>query len=265
MKQTFNEPQRRQFLQAYFRDLARWRELDFQTVTGKATHEAEEEMIRLEGRLRRCRDIYEAMVPALPLSRCPFRGEITRHSIDSLGLDGLWWNCDAPVRPVEDLPTSFLGLAGAVKFGGPIEKAPFLCKPGPEVPWLLPKLLNHPEVHAVISPLRIGAHRGFAIFYYADPLPQQFEGVNTWGINYYRTPRGGWNEMEEDEREIDYDLAPWIESGKASWIAWEDETLEIRQGISGCPYLNLPGRRQWIRIYNGNVVEPSLEIDQWTQ
>src|SRR5689334_15262688 len=53
---------------------------------------------------------YARGVPVVPISRCPITNEVLRHSLDTFGLDGLWWDFESPCRPTESVPPTFAGL-----------------------------------------------------------------------------------------------------------------------------------------------------------
>jgi len=203
------------------------------------------------------REEYTIGVPVLPLSRCPFTNEVVQHSIDYLGLDGLWWDYDAAARPPEQLPATFFALTGALRLADTIPWFPFLCIPGPEVPYVLPRLLEHPAIVAVLSSVAIGAHQGYAITYFANPVPYDIPRVNTWATNTYTFPNEdgelAWDAQPDNPDEFGFDLEPWISSRQLLWIAPGDQTLALRDTVSGCPYLRLPGRRSITCIQEGDV------------
>jgi len=200
---------------------------------------------------------YEAHVPVLPLSRCPFTGRVVYHSIDPYGIDGLWWSYEAPVRPVESLPSRYLAFSGSMKLVSPIENSPFLCKPGPGSPFVHPGILHNESVKAVISTLPIGNHRGFPVFYFADPVQKGMGVTNDWGMSFWQhrdtdgTPQ--WMSVTENEREYDFHLEPWVTSGKLLWIAPGDRTMTIRTGMTACPFTGLGGEEKNQRIQYGKV------------
>jgi hypothetical protein len=219
-----------------------------------AVHQSQHRRV-LDGLLRE----YREGVPRPALSRCPFTKKTAAHSLDHYGLEGFWWNHDGPARPAveQGLPPTWLALTGAVYQRGHVVSAPFLAKPGPEVPYVLPRLLGHPDVRAVLSSMPIGEHWGYAIAYYAKPIPWRLPRVNTWGTDHlwYGTETGewGWDEQLLVEEDMDFELEWWIDTGKLSWIAPNDVKLQLQRGLEGCPYLGLPGRRTILRIQDGEV------------
>ncbi len=52
---------------------------------------------------------------------------------------------------------------------------------------------------------------------------------------------------------MDFDLTQWVTRKLLNWIAPGDASLTLRQGIDGCPYLNLPGSHAVQRLQYGTV------------
>jgi hypothetical protein len=207
-------------------------------------------------------DTYVERTPVVPISRCPFTHEVFQPSLDAFGFDGLFWKYDAAARRSEIMRGSVFAFTGAARVVEPVEPAPFLVRPGPEVPFVVPRMLNREEIRAVISSVPIGRHTGYAIVYYSAEPVMDLERFNTWGLDYYDLEVDedvfGWNSAEPVLQDYDFDLAPWIEQGRLLWIAPGDGNLELREGIAGCPYLNLQGRRLPLCIQGGEVWTASL-------
>ena len=206
-------------------------------------------------RLATARDAYAATVPTVSLSRCPLTQEPLVYPVETRGLEGLWWRYEAAVRPFQRPLPSLFAVTGAVRLNGPPAWAPFLCKPGPEAPFVLPRLLDHPGITAVLSSLDIGAHTGYAIIYFSVAVSHDVPRPNHWGMNrsVFTAANGlaAWDAQPEDPAEFDFALAPWIESGKLLWIAPGDTALTLRRTAGGCPYLDLPGTHNIVRIQQG--------------
>jgi hypothetical protein len=196
---------------------------------------------------------YIESLPHIPVSRCPFTGELTRHSLDVEGLDGLWWRYQGPARAIEDIPPTLCGFTGALRLGRPLEWTSFLVKPGPEQPYVISALLNDPSVAAVVSSVKIGVHSGYVIAYYymgresaATHLPSDscvLTIPNPWGAD------GPADEVPGD---YDFDLGRWLAAGKLYWISPGDSNLQLRNDAA-CPYIGLPGKRDIVRIQWGKV------------
>lgn len=205
---------------------------------------------------------YAAGLPRVRLSRCPHTGEELVHSVDIFGLDGPWWQYEVPARPDEVLPPSFYALTGAMKLDSVIEDTPHIVRPGPGIPFVVPWMLEHDQIAAVVSVQPVGRHVGYVIAYFStDPHPL-LRRFNTWGrsdygfaVDEYRA----WHVAPEGEQWVDYDLAPWIERGKLAWIRPGDTKLELRTEVKKCPFVGLEGPRGFASVRYGRVFRPAVE------
>ncbi|NCA98187.1 MAG: hypothetical protein EOM08_04045 [Clostridia bacterium] len=199
---------------------------------------------------------YIASTPIVPLSRCPFSGDVFSHSLDTTGLDGLWWNSDSPQRPIENLLPTFFAFSGALKLAPLVETAPFIAEPGPGRPCVSPRLLSYQQIKAVLSTLPVGSHTGYVVTYFADPMLFTEPRLSDWGSNWYRyTDESGlpWiNEGPSDDARS-FDLAPWIRSGQLLWIKPGDASLTLHSDLETCPYLDLEGPLDNQFVHNGRV------------
>ena len=213
-----------------------------------------EEILR---KIAALKTLYREHLPVLPLSRCPFTGQVLYRSIDPYGIDGYWWDYHNTVRLLTVLPSTFLSFTGALQVSGPVEDTAFLCIPGPGMPFVIPEVLSGENVKAVIFSLKIGSHTGYPIVYFADPVPQGVERVNDWGTDHWKFSDlyGGvhWNESVDFEDEYDFDLVPYLQSGRLQWISPDDSTMSLRSGLAGCPYADMEGERRIQRIRHGKV------------
>ena len=199
---------------------------------------------------------YVAGLPVVALSRSPLSGDLLEYAIDIAGVDGLWWNCSHPVRPPQQMPADFVGLAGALQVGSPIEKMLFEVRPGPERPYVVPRLLALPGVCAVGRQVQIGPHAGYAIAYFADHPEQVPNRVNTWGMDFYEVVDSQgvltWS-CDGDIAALhrDFDLKPWMEAGKLLWIQPGDASMTLRSDTEACPFLTLTGSRMDSTLFDG--------------
>ncbi|NLO09954.1 MAG: hypothetical protein GX129_08845 [Clostridiales bacterium] len=230
----------------------------------------EEQLIVMNNEIQELLESYMKGLPIRDLSRCPFTGEKVSMAIDDMGLDGLWWNYDSPKRPENKLPDTWFAIDGALMLKGEIEKAPFLCSPGPDIPFVLPRLLEFIQAKAVISTIQIGSHIAYPICYYADPMLYGELRVNDWGTGrYWETGSmipelwspGQYISLTPDKDEYDFDLEPWIKAGKLLWISPDDNSMTLHGHVSGCPYLNLQGSRRLKFIRDGLVWEDEEELE----
>jgi len=202
---------------------------------------------------------YLAALPRPAVARCPFTDVVVHHSVDTAGLDGPWWDYGWPQRPVETLPPTFFAFTGALRLGSPLPDLERLAKPGPEAPFVVPRLLNTPGIRAVISSVPVGGWPGWTVTYFTQQAPA-IERFNDWGAPRYWLDGGlgvEWDSMTEDAEQLDFELAPWIERGGLLWIAPGDGDARLQSTPAGCPYLGLPGRRTFLRVQSGNAWEPS--------
>jgi hypothetical protein len=202
-------------------------------------------------------DEYLRAVPRVAAARCPYSDAVFRHSIDTFGLEGLWWRYHHPIRPPEDDPgPHFLVLTGAARVPAKTPGMPHLVRPGPGVPFVIPRLFELGDVTAVIRGLEVGGEAAWAISYFARRPRQRWPLANTWGSEYSpRSTSNVWFSEEEDldDTEYDYALRPHLRAGRLLWIAQGDDSLALQRGEKGCPYLGLKGRREMVRVQEGHV------------
>ena len=252
MKKQYTAAERRALLDRIFNLFEKYEAEENKTDIADASLKSmEEEMKSL------CDD-YLSGIPDVNLSRCPFTGNLLKLPVDTLGLDGLWWNSDSPLRPASKLPDSFLGLDGALMLAGNPETAPFTAAPGPDRPFVIPRLLEYVQVKAVISTIKIGEHTAYPVAYFADPPLYGVEAVNEWGAGGYWAKDapglpGAWRSTVTMQEERDFNLAAWMKRGKVMWIAPEDQTMMLRSHLFQCPYLDLKGDDRPKFIENGVV------------
>ncbi len=199
---------------------------------------------------------YTDGLPRIALSRCPLTGAVQDHSFDPWGLDGPWWDYEDPARPLMERIPTCIAVTGAVALGEPVEDFPWLCRPGPGIPYVLPRLLAVDGVHAVVREVPVGAHRGFAICYFAVEPPSGVALPNAWGAGAYWDDSDGLPDRHvtiEAAGARAFSLSPWIARGKLFWVAPGDETLTLRSDVAGCPFVGLPGELGEQRVAHGRV------------
>lgn len=219
------------------------------------------------GTLRRS---YREQLPQVAVARCPFTKQVYTHSLDTFGIDGPWWDCRSTNRPLElMMQGTVVAFTGALKLALHIERAPFLAKPGPGVPFVVPRLLRRDGVRAVLMSLPIGEHTGYAVTYFADPVPSDLEGFNDWGTDYYQFDDGldqlGWHQASQTEADYDFNLAPYLKSGALLWIAPDDTALTLREGTTGCPYVDLEGPRVPQLVQDGDRWFGEYALDDYLE
>ncbi len=205
----------------------------------------------------RVREAYRALVPRVPLSRSPVTQEVFGHSLDFLGLDGLWWDAESPVRPLANNPADLVAFTGALRLDDEVERTRHLVKPGPAVPFVMPEILTREGVVAVVSSQTIGAHFGYVIVYFAADYPADAPRANDWGGDSFDIVDAGGSigrgEESDSGDDYDFELGPWLDQQKLLWISPGDLDLTLQSGRAGCPYLGLAGVKEIQHIREGRV------------
>lgn len=197
---------------------------------------------------------YFERLPRIDLSRCPFCEAVMTHSFDPWGLDGLWWQSRRSMTVQEPKHCEhFRLLLGAVNLNGkPPHAGRYGSTPGPEVPYVIPRILNLPTMTAVVAavPLACG-YTAFPIAYFSQVRPPTGSLTQPWTKQQYAFQddhgRPCWSISTDP---WDFNLEPWVRCGKLKWIEPDDPDRKIHQGGDGSafPYLNLPGRREQLTI-----------------
>ena len=161
---------------------------------------------------------YWDWVPAVKLSRCPFCQEDLSRLFDPVDLIGFWWmDRTQRSRPEPKCCEHFCLLLGAVNFNGlPPLGGLFECRPGPDMPFVIPRILEMPTMNAVVScvPMHCG-YNAYPIAYFSQVPPKTRSLTQSWAQKEYRFAlqdgRSGWDIVDNI---YDYNLMPWIKEGK---------------------------------------------------
>lgn len=192
---------------------------------------------------------YFDRLPRAIMSVCPFTGEHLKRAFDPYGLDGPWWHKDRFVSIEEPpAPGTFKVLLGALSLRGRIpEEVTKNVIPGPEVPYLVPRLLELPGMVAVISQLELDTgDLAYPIAYFSE------EDIPTASLHQPWLRQEHWFKNDKGQavwsihNDIwDFDLEPYITAGKLKWIQPGDPEYSLHDKNSGisCPYVDLPGER----------------------
>jgi hypothetical protein len=199
---------------------------------------------------------YFDRLPRVVMSCCPFDGKLLTRSFDRYGLDGLWWRSDASPSEVPTCP-HFCFLRGAVSLG--TKKAhggDFEAHIGPEIPYVIARILQKEGVMAVISHLEMSAGQvAYIIAYFAQRRPAAAELAANWPrTNYVYATGMGQHRWRMDDEVSDFELGPWLEKGKIRWCrpGGDNKTLSDEPS-SACPYLKVKGRRERMVIQRDRV------------
>jgi hypothetical protein len=120
----------------------------------------------------------------------------------------------------------------------------------------VPRVLDTDGVRAVIAQVLVGLHLGWVVSYFGPRLPA-VEGIGRWGGNWAPSLDGDGVEYSRfSVTDNDYELASYLKSGKLLWVAPDDDTATLREGVDGCPYLGLDGPQEAAYITRGNARYP---------
>ena len=120
--------------------------------------------------------------------------------------------------------------------------------------WLsqhFPRLLEMPGMVAVISELPMAnGYTADPIAYFAEKRPPPDQLTADWPrrVHVYTTQLGeeGWSPVNDA---WDFDLGPWLTKGKVRWCPPESARDVLSSDPpDGCPYVDLPGRRERIIV-----------------
>jgi len=167
-------------------------------------------------------------------------------AIDAWGFDSPFWDPVAPLRPLDDLPDTFLGVAGAIVDGSALPMAAAEALGAGRAP-VFSTLIDDPAVRAVLSATWIGGHRCDLVAYFAQPGPprisqHQFDEprFNEWGTRLARVRDGStwsWVPGPDADPPVVTDPGRHLTSGRLFWITPDDMGVELHNGPDGCPWL----------------------------
>lgn len=196
-----------------------------------------------------CLAAYRGGLPRVPMSRCPFCEQLLVRCFDPWGLDGFWWqhqrrgNLDEPPACEH-----FRVLTGALSLGAqPARGGDEESRPGPDVPYVIPAVLEQPTMVAVVMRLAMqNGYTAYPIAYFSTDQPRRVLLSPTWGEvtanGIGENGRGVWGIPDDP---WDFDLSAWTGSGKLRWIDPDSkETRLSSQPASACPFVDLPGERK---------------------
>ncbi|MBE0543991.1 MAG: hypothetical protein IH623_21825 [Verrucomicrobia bacterium] len=216
---------------------------------------------------------YGDRLPRVIMGACPFTGAPLKCSFDPYGLDGPWWWKDCPFEIDEPKPpAAFRVLLGALNLHGrlPAEATDEVI-PGPEVPFVVPRLLAMPGMVAVVSRLElITGDVAYPVSYWsatefaAEDLHQPWLRQELWfdndeGSQSWLIANDPW----------DFELERWIAGDKLFWLEPGGEKVLGRTTGGKCPFLGLKGdlqpqslaggERELLELPDGSPINPFPE------
>jgi hypothetical protein len=210
---------------------------------------------------------YFRRLPRAVMAPCPHCDKPLYRSFDALGLDGLWWRSDATPEEPQPCP-HFCVLLGAVNLGEHRPLPGFDVHPGPGAPFVMPRLLAHPGMVAVLAaiPMVDGAV-AYPVAYFAPRRPPIQSLTAPWArTNFVYTTQLGehaWRRADEPtgapgDDTWDFELGRWADSGQLRWCdPGSDRTSLSSAAPSECPFVGLPGSRAFQVIRTTSALEPT--------
>ncbi|MEN3941792.1 hypothetical protein WJU23_10905 [Prosthecobacter sp. SYSU 5D2] len=273
----FDKARRRSLLETREQLLTRYHLLDEQLQSLHEDDTARRQPVRQEIRkirdlIGRNRDEYGECLPRIQASICPFTGQPLVIAFDPVDLQGLWW-MEFTRRPYEgeQRPPSYRLLKGALNLRQvPPKGGRHDALVGPEVPYVIPRILRAPDMQMVISeiPLQCG-YVAYILAYFSSAPRQPGQLSSPW--------------LEKDEYDVadaqgnlrwqaandawDFDLESWIKRGRVRWISPGESRLAPQSTQpADCPYLNLPGKRvpqviQGQQLHERSLPNPDVDVE----
>ena len=205
----------------------------------------------------RIRTLYVEDLPRITVCRSP-DGEPVSRAIDTVDLDGLFWDYQRPARAFASPHDGCIALDGAMRLRpDAVSDAPFLASPGAAKPSVVPSLFTTHRATAVLAALEVGPHAGFVVAYFAASPDPSAPLLDEWGASeHWRSDASGdWVRAHRPDHEVDrdFDLERWIDSGVLAWIAPDDPSSTLRRSTSDCPFLGLDGTPERQYVQYGSV------------
>lgn len=203
---------------------------------------------------------YGDRLPRMAVGRCPHTKQVLKRVFDPFGLDGPFWHKSCIVEIEEPAaPPTFKVLLGALDLHGrePVEARAEVI-PGPDMPFVVPRLLGLPGMKAVVSQHTLETNdTAYLVSYFsgesipAQKLHQHWLRQDLWFPN----DSGGTSWLTKNDP-WDFDLARWIESGQLAWIEPGDPDLRLqdRGSAAKCPFLGRSGDPHPKTLTGGKVV-----------
>lgn len=266
-KKAMTAAQRREIIEAIDRALfARDKAADaYAKAKGDKKKDLAGKLVKAQKKLLGAYKKYQDGLPRVAISRCPFTGETIHYAIDTFGLNGPWWNYEVPIRPVDETGPTVFAITGAVQIKGTTPKLPFMCKPGPEVPYVVPRLLVDSRVKAVVYKIKVGGYDAYPVVYFSEDTPFDLARINSWGLDYYMAefPTGEGYSVTVPDLPIDFEpeLEFYIRTGRLLWISPDDDDLTLRSTVEDCPYIGIEGRQYPVGLLDGKIWNSLVEQD----
>ncbi len=214
----------------------------------------------LRRQMRAMTEEYYERLPLQAVSCCPYDQVPLFYRMDPWGLDGEWWNPDS--KRDHPLPCRhFCTLRGAVNFNGKTPRGgDFDAFTGPEIPYVIPRLLGFDTMQAVIAKLPLPFGDAYTVGYFAERRPPVQQLAANWPAKHHSYVTAmGKAEFSFDNDPWDFDLDKWIAAGKLLWCPPESVTAAPVKGTpQDYPYRELRGKRERMVVSSAGVFGTGL-------
>jgi hypothetical protein len=196
---------------------------------------------------------YEDRLELRTLAVCPFCNTPYQHSLDPFGYDGSWWDSKHSGKEVACEHYRVIRIATNLHGHRANTWNGFDVNFGPEVPYVIPRLLELPNMVCTVSAIQLKCgYTLYPLVYFSKELIQHEQLTAQWAgefFNSYETRRENW----------DFELEPWVRSGHLRWCQENNGELILQERkTEDFPLFNLPGHRgeqsaQCGELHQGNA------------
>jgi len=211
---------------------------------------------------------YFRRLPRLVISKCPFCNKPFKHSFDPWGLNGPWWWTDRLCEVIEPNDCGhFRVLQGAYDLKG---RQPNDVKegvePGPEIPFVVPRLFKLPSMVAVIGTLGMAnGDIAYPIVYFSTAKIAAIDLYKEWGRSeYWFKDDKGNSCWTIPNSKWDFELKPYMQKGKVRFVDLKGgKGASFLSGKKCAPFMGMKGEHSpqmisWGEMAHGDL--PNGEI-----
>lgn len=222
------------------------------------------ELRTMQQRVKTLEKEYADRLPRYSISRCPYCEQTFEIGADFDGLDGPFWP-EFGIEIIGNACRHVVTYLGALNYHGEVpsaeETGPFNeIHPGPEIPFVVPRLLELPGVKCVLSSFSIieGRFTVYFMTYFADPPLPLREGHQSWlRQHFYYTEESGSRFRMIRNDPWDFNLQRWLrgDTPRLGWIPPGDHTLTVYWSEIDFPYGDIQGRDVPVVLRRGAIRE----------